>query len=176
MEQDQQLNVAKQRFRETQDELEDLKALVQDQISQIEDYKNRYLTAQQNFEEQRRQVEIAEMDNSRISEQVGLEIQRVRTQFQEKLQELTPLPDLLKATQLKLQETQQLKTIAEQNCEDMAREMQEAKDKAANYARQLDDSRTSSNLSMEETGSVKTRLKKTEAKYHAMKDENAELK
>lgn len=42
------------------------------------------------------------MENNRISEQVNLEIVRVKNQFQEKLQELAPLPDILKATQVKV--------------------------------------------------------------------------
>jgi outer dense fiber protein 2 len=52
-----------------------------------------------------------------------------QNQFQEKLEELTPLPDLLKATQLRLQEAQQLRMIAERNCEEIARELDELKDK-----------------------------------------------
>lgn len=35
--------VAKQRFREAQDELEELRSLIQDQASQLEDYRNKYL-------------------------------------------------------------------------------------------------------------------------------------
>jgi len=35
--------VAKQRFRESQDELEELRSLIQDQATQLEDYRNKYL-------------------------------------------------------------------------------------------------------------------------------------
>uniref|UniRef100_A0A0A9WQS4 Outer dense fiber protein 2 n=1 Tax=Lygus hesperus TaxID=30085 RepID=A0A0A9WQS4_LYGHE len=93
MELDQQLILAKQRYREGQEELEEIKTTMQDQMLQLEEYRNKYLTAQQTVEEQRRQIDIMELENNRISEQVNLEIQRVKTQFQEKLQELTPLPD-----------------------------------------------------------------------------------
>lgn len=41
IEQEQQLNVAKQRFREAQDELEELRALLQDQQGQLDDYRNK---------------------------------------------------------------------------------------------------------------------------------------
>lgn len=43
VEQEQALLVAKQRFREAQDELEELRSLIQDQASQLEDYRNKYL-------------------------------------------------------------------------------------------------------------------------------------
>lgn len=43
IEQEQALMVAKQRFRESQDELEELRSLIQDQTTQLEDYRNKYL-------------------------------------------------------------------------------------------------------------------------------------
>lgn len=41
VEQEQQLIVAKQRFREAQDELEELRAFIQDQQGQMDDYRNK---------------------------------------------------------------------------------------------------------------------------------------
>lgn len=38
---EQQLNVAKQRFRDAQDELEELRNFVQDQNEQLSDYRNK---------------------------------------------------------------------------------------------------------------------------------------
>ena len=43
VEQEQALIVFKQRFREAQDELEELRSLIQDQAAQLEDYRNKYL-------------------------------------------------------------------------------------------------------------------------------------
>lgn len=43
IEQEQALLVAKQRFRDAQDELEELRSLTQDQNAQLEDYRNKYL-------------------------------------------------------------------------------------------------------------------------------------
>lgn len=83
------------------------------------------------MEEQRRSIDLMEMENQRISEQVNLEIQRVKNQFQEKLTELMPLPDILKSTQLKLQEAQQMHLLAERNNEAIARELQQYKEKLA---------------------------------------------
>lgn len=41
IEQEQQLLVAKQRFREAQDELEELRSFIQDQQQQLDDYRNK---------------------------------------------------------------------------------------------------------------------------------------
>lgn len=43
IEQEQALMVAKQRFREAQDESEELRSSIQDQAAQLEDYRNKYL-------------------------------------------------------------------------------------------------------------------------------------
>ncbi|PSN42591.1 hypothetical protein C0J52_08705 [Blattella germanica] len=127
IEQEQQLIIARQRYREAQDELDDLRTIVHDQTVQLEEYRNKYLQAQEQVEEQRRNIELLEMDNARINEQA---------QFQEKMQELSPLPDLLSATQMKLKECQQLKAVADHNLELMARDLQEAKEEVkSNLAR-----------------------------------------
>ncbi|CAH0547664.1 unnamed protein product [Brassicogethes aeneus] len=139
MELEQELKVARQRFREAQDELDELRALIEDQQTQLDDYRNKYIVAQQEVEEQRRQIDMMEMENNRISEQVNLEIQRVKNQFQEKLQELTPLPEVLKCTQVKLQEAQQMHMLAERNNEAMARELQLYKDKIAEITKELNE-------------------------------------
>lgn len=78
IEQEQTLIVARQRYREAQDELEELRSLIQDQANQLEDYRNKYLHAQEQVEDQRRQLELMEMDNARMNENVTLEIGRVK--------------------------------------------------------------------------------------------------
>lgn len=87
------------------------------------------MDAQQTVEEQKRQIDLMEVENQHVTEQVNLEIQRVKNQFQEKLQELMPLPDILKSTQLKLKEAQQMHLLAERNNEAMGKELQQYKDK-----------------------------------------------
>lgn len=43
VEQEQALLVARQRFREAQDELEELRSMIRDQAAQLDDYRNKYL-------------------------------------------------------------------------------------------------------------------------------------
>lgn len=53
----------------------------------------------------------------------------MQIKFQEKLQELAPIPDLLKATQMRLKDAQQAQAIAEHNAEQLARELNCAREK-----------------------------------------------
>lgn len=50
-------------------------------------------------------------------------------QFQEKLQELSPLPDLLKGAQIQLQEAKQLQRLAEDSSNQLSNELQRVKEK-----------------------------------------------
>ncbi|XP_076749184.1 uncharacterized protein LOC143422421 [Xylocopa sonorina] len=175
-EQEQTLIVFKQRFREAQDELEELRSLIQDQAAQLEDYRNKYLQAQQQVEEQRRQLDLMEMDNARMNENVTLEIGRVKNQFQEKLAELAPLPDILKQTQVKLQEAQQLRLVTERNCEDLSRELISCKDKMQTLQNQLDVLRSEHQALQDERGHGSGRFEELERKNAELRHENERMK
>ncbi|XP_076675923.1 uncharacterized protein LOC143373032 [Andrena cerasifolii] len=176
VEQEQTLIVVKQRFRESQDELEELRSLIQDQAAQLEDYRNKYLQAQQQVEEQRRQLDLMEMDNARMNENVTLEIGRVKNQFQEKLSELAPLPDILKQTQLKLQEAQQMRLVAERNCEELSREIIGCKDKIQTLQNQLDVMRTEYQTIQDERGQGTGRFDELERKNAELRHETERMK
>ncbi|XP_076272334.1 uncharacterized protein LOC143203901 isoform X1 [Rhynchophorus ferrugineus] len=172
----QQIKVHKELYRQAQDELEELRALVEDLQGQLNDYRNKYLEAIQTVEEQKRQIDMMRMENSRVSEQVNLEILRVKNQFQEKLQELAPLPDILKATQLKLQEAQQMHLLAERNNEALARELQTYKDKLKEITDEMaladDDKASGAN----EKETLTKRVKELEEQLNECKSANDELK
>ncbi|XP_014484969.1 PREDICTED: 227 kDa spindle- and centromere-associated protein-like [Dinoponera quadriceps] len=176
VEQEQALMVAKQRMRETQDELEELRSATQDLSAQLEDYRNKYLQAQQQVEEQRRQMDLMEMDNARMNENVTLEIGRVKNQFQEKLAELAPLPEILKQSQTKLQETQQMRLIAERNCEDLSRELQGCKDKLQIQQNETEVLRTQYQTLLGERGQGTGRFEEMEKKCGELRNENERMK
>ncbi|TGZ52776.1 Outer dense fiber protein 2 [Temnothorax longispinosus] len=208
IEQEQALMVAKQRFREAQDELEELRSLIQDQAAQLEDYRNKYLQAQQQVEEQRRQLDLMEMDNARMNENVTLEIGRVKVyqilssnaicysnyvnckaifsiymlmqfnqnQFQEKLAELAPLPDILKQMQIKMQDAQKMRLVAERSCEDLSRELLGCKDKIQTLQNQLDGLRNEHQTLQDERGFGSGKSEEMERKCSELRNENERIK
>ncbi|XP_066592654.1 myosin-11-like [Prorops nasuta] len=176
MEQEQALIVAKQRFNEAQDELEELRSLVQEQAAQLEDYRNKYLQAQEMVEEQRRQLDLMEMDNARMNENVTLEIGRVKCQFQEKLAELAPLPDILKQSQMKLQEAQQMRMVAERQCEELARELLGCKDKIQTLQNQMEALQAEMVNFLSDKGSGSARIDELELKNGELRRENERMR
>ena len=173
---EQQLNVFKQRYRETKDELEELQLFIEEQKQQVDDYRNKYLEAQQQIEEQRRQIDVMELENNRINEQVNLEIQRVKNQFQEKLQELAPLPDILKQTQLKVQEAQQMHLMAERNNESLIREIQTYRDKSAALAAQIQSYESDHLLGADEKIALDMKCEEWKQKCTELNEENENMK
>lgn len=175
-EQEQQMNVIKLRYREAQDEIDELKNQLEDHTSQLEDYRNKYLQAQQQVEEQIRQIDHMELEHQRAREEQLAEIQRIKQCFQEKLSELTPLPDILKETQLKVQEAQQLRMIAERNLEDLQRELQDSKERSNTLLRRIESERSTQQLGLDERSQMANRLECWEKKCNELRDENAKLK
>ncbi|XP_063974675.1 outer dense fiber protein 2 isoform X2 [Diachasmimorpha longicaudata] len=170
------LMVTEQRHKESLEELEELRLSNQEYLLQLEDYRNKYLKAQETVEEQTRQLDMMEMDNARMNENVTLEIGRVKNQFQEKLAELAPLPEILKQSQLKLQESQQMRAVAERNCDELDRELLMAKDKIGALSSQLDNLRSENSILKGEKGSGSDRLDDLENKISELRNENERLK
>lgn len=100
-----ELEITKQGLHELETERREYATIIKEQTRQIEEYREKFLRAQQTVEEQKREMEGMEADNAKIEEQVNLEIQRIKCKFQEKMRELTPLPKMLENEQLKLHET-----------------------------------------------------------------------
>lgn len=134
-----------------------------------------YLEAKQEAEEQRRQIDFLEMEASRVNEQVNLEIKRVKCQFQEKLQELMPLPELLQNTQLKLQELQQMHLLAERNNESLTKELQMYKSKMIEIADQMNQARSDQELGQNEKVSLSDKLDQLESINKQLEDEIVDL-
>ncbi|XP_015122418.1 uncharacterized protein LOC107044875, partial [Diachasma alloeum] len=170
------LMVTEQRHNEALEELEELRLSNQEYLLRLEDYRNKYLKAQETVEEQTRQLDMMEMDNARMNENVTLEIGRVKNQFQEKLAELAPLPEILKQSQLKLQESQQMRAMAERNCEELDRELLAAKEKLGALSSQLDNLRSENAILKGEKGSGSDRLDDLENKINELRNENERLK
>lgn len=97
-----EIHLLTSRIDELKEEQIEFKCLMREQSVQLEDYRNKYLTAQQKVEEQCALLEKLNMNNKRIEKQINLEIKEIRCKFQEKLRELLQYPKLLENEQLKV--------------------------------------------------------------------------
>ncbi|KAH8413207.1 hypothetical protein KR009_008792 [Drosophila setifemur] len=97
-----ELNLLRARVHEMKEEQLEFKCIMKEQSQQLEDYRNKYLLAQQKVEEQCVSLEKLNMNNKRIEQQINTEVKEIRAKFQEKLNELLHFPKLLENEQLKL--------------------------------------------------------------------------
>ncbi|CAH2034678.1 unnamed protein product, partial [Iphiclides podalirius] len=126
---DEEISSLKAQVRDAKEELEEMAITVREKNEQLQDYRLKYLQAQQQVEELKRQLDLYEFDNKQVSDQIQVEIQKMKMQFQEKLQELAPLPDLLKGSQIQLQEAKQMRRLAEESSQQLSSELHRVKEK-----------------------------------------------
>lgn len=111
---DVETKLLREQIAEMMEEQDEYKVLICEQSKQIEDYREKYLRAQQLVEEQKCLLKRQDLDNKKIEAQVNAEMQRIKDQFEKKLQEYAQLPKLLENEQLKLskccKEKQELET------------------------------------------------------------------
>ncbi|XP_055592723.1 thyroid receptor-interacting protein 11 [Uranotaenia lowii] len=97
-----ELDLLKKRCSELLDEHDEFKILIKEQGEQLDEYRKKFLDAQQTVEEQKLKMNKMDITNNRIEEQINIEVQRIKAKFQDKLRKLLPFPGLLEAEETKV--------------------------------------------------------------------------
>ncbi|KOB67095.1 Uncharacterized protein OBRU01_20273, partial [Operophtera brumata] len=99
----------KTQLRDMKEDAEEMRITVDEKSEQLQEYRVKYLQAQQQVEELKRTLDVMEFDK--------------------KLLELAPLPDLLKAAQMQLHEAKQLQKLGEDSAHQISNELHRVKEK-----------------------------------------------
>ncbi|XP_055628440.1 myosin-11-like [Toxorhynchites rutilus septentrionalis] len=142
-----ELQLLKNRCSELLDEQEEFKILIKEQAEQLDEYRNKYLAAQQTVEEQNLRMEKMNVTNRRIEEQINMEIQRIKTKFQDKLRQLTPFPRLLDA------EEQKVRDLRGSN-EKLLEELKRAAKQIKSLENRLHNAHTAQNIELEKANNL----------------------
>ncbi|XP_053673748.1 coiled-coil domain-containing protein 18 [Anopheles nili] len=121
---DTERELLKRRCSELLDEQDQFRVLLREQATQLSDYQARYMTAQQQVEEQRLQLDKLAVTNRRVEKQINFEIEQIKRKFQDKLRELTPYPRLLEEQEA---QTEQLKHSNETLFAELERALRQVK-------------------------------------------------
>ncbi|KAG8232140.1 hypothetical protein J437_LFUL012150 [Ladona fulva] len=167
-----QVTFLEQQLREAKDEIEELNVKQQESAYQEEYYRGKYLLAQQQVEEQRRQIDLMDADNKRITQQVEEEMQRVKCQFQDKLDELKSLPELLRSTQCRLQEAFQKQKQTEEKVCELTMQLEEANNKKNEAEQKLDRFWSQHDEMINQFDSLKAKVEAWEKKCKDLQDLN----
>ncbi|XP_026318393.1 interactor of constitutive active ROPs 5-like [Hyposmocoma kahamanoa] len=166
----------KSQLRDLKDELEELRLTVTEKTEQLQEYRVKYLQAQQQVEELKRQLDVVDYDSKQVSDHIQLEIQKMKMQFQEKLQELSPLPDLLKGAQIQLQEAKQLQRLAEDSSSQLSNELHRVKEKLITAVNNLNQEKAEKLKLQEENKRIKTSLEDSTKELEELRKSTAENK
>ncbi|XP_052746583.1 outer dense fiber protein 2 [Bicyclus anynana] len=148
------INLKKQ-LKDLREDFEELKIVANEKTDEVQNYRVKYLQAEQQAEELRRQIDLIEFDNKQVSDQIQIEIQKMKMQFQEKLQELAPLPDLLKGAQIQLEEARQLQKLAEDSSAQLSCELNRVNEKLVMAVNSLHCEKSDRNKVNEENNALK---------------------
>ncbi|CAH1399745.1 unnamed protein product [Nezara viridula] len=171
----QQLAMADRMFEKSFEEHEDLQRKATNQTLLTDEFRRKYLDTEQCAEEQRHRIEILDSERIRYGDEVTTELQKIKTQFQSKLEELTLLPDLINKTNEKLKETEELKTTVEKNCVLLSMSLDDANEEKEAYKEQLEMVNRNRTESEAEKSSMKNFKTDVEKKMEETKTENKNL-
>ncbi|EAT35278.1 AAEL012543-PA [Aedes aegypti] len=162
-------DVLKKRCSELLDIQEEFQILIKEQGDQLEEYRSKYLSAQQRVEEQKLEMEKMNVTNRRIEEQINVEVQRIKTKFQDKLRQLTPFPRLLEAEEEKVSK---LKDSNEKLLEELKKSAKEIK----SLEDRLHNAHASQNAELEKAHNLlQVELEQLQGTLQVEKDKKAKL-
>lgn len=115
--------VLRARNRELEEEQEEFKCLVKEQAQQLDNYRRKYMEAQQKFEEQKVVLNKMDANNKRLEDQINSEVQSIKSKFQEKIAELSLYPCILESEQLKLAQISKEKDDLEEKLKIICKEL-----------------------------------------------------
>ncbi|XP_063702386.1 calponin homology domain-containing protein DDB_G0272472-like [Culicoides brevitarsis] len=128
-----ELNIARKQLNDLMDEQEEFKVIIKEQATQVEEYRDKFMKAQQTVEEQRREIENLQVNNTQIEQQINCEIHRIKSEFQKKLKEFTPLPQMLENEQLKVHELHKKNRVLEEKILEYGAMLNEANERANEF-------------------------------------------
>ncbi|EDS32335.1 myosin motor [Culex quinquefasciatus] len=167
-----ELEALKSRCSELLNEQQEFKLLIREQGDQLDEYRNKYLAAQQKVEEQNIEMAKRDLTNQRVEEQINEEVARIKAKFQEKMRQLAPFPRLLEAEEKKVKE---LKKSNEKLLEELKKSVKETKALEI----RLQSAHASQNAALEkehnllkvEMEQVREEIKKESKKYDQIKEQ-----
>lgn len=127
-----ELVLLRSRLSEMKEEQTEFKCLMKEQSYQLEEYRKKYMDAQQKVEEQTAIIDKLNMNNKRIEKQINVEVKEIRMKFQEKLNELLQFPKLLENEHVKLTQLTKEKENLENKLTIVCKELKNYKNKESN--------------------------------------------
>ena len=120
-------------------------------------------------------LEEAKKENHLVQREGELELEKVKVRLHQRLQELEPLPDMLKSSELKLYESQERMSLSEKKNAENTRLISELTAKIEHVTVQMDQMRGKWHGSQDENKMLATKVDALERKIRDSEDMNRDL-
>ncbi|KAK1155892.1 outer dense fiber protein 2-like isoform X1 [Acipenser oxyrinchus oxyrinchus] len=159
----------------SQSEIQQLKASVKQYGSLVDSYKSQVLKTRSEADEYSLKLELAEEEGRQIREELNKEIDLVRRQLQGRMAELEPLPELLKLTELKLQESQEQVQSCDRRTAEQSSALTELRVKVEQQGSLVESVREKNLCLLEENKQLQQRVESLERKLEEANLQNRDL-
>ncbi|MGH0157218.1 UNVERIFIED_CONTAM: hypothetical protein FKN15_044026 [Acipenser sinensis] len=159
----------------SQSEVQQLKASVKQYGSLVDSYKSQVLKTRSEADEYSLKLELAEEEGRQIREELNKEIDLVRRQLQGRMAELEPLPELLKLTERKLQESQEQVQSCDRRAAEQSSALTELRVKVEQQGSLVESVREKNLSLLEENKQLQQRVESLERKLEEANLQNRDL-
>ncbi|CAH3021500.1 unnamed protein product [Porites evermanni] len=163
------------RFTYSQVEIAQLHTAVKEYEDIIREYKVQIDKYRREAEEMKNRLYEYEADTQRMQQENALENEKVKLKMQQRLQELEPLADLLKTTDVRLQESQERMMAYDRRSSEQTKLISELTQKVEMQTDQLEHLREKVRTAQDETRSVQAKNELLERKLSDSDQQNREL-
>ncbi|MBN3297603.1 ODFP2 protein, partial [Amia calva] len=158
-----------------QSEIQQLKASVKQYESLVESYKTQTQKTRMEADEYCLKLELAEREGQAVREELQREIDLARRQLLGRVAELEPLPEMLKRTELQLQEAQEQSQSYERRSAEQAAALTELRIKVEQQGSHVESVREKNLTLLEENKQLQQRVDSLERKLEEVNAQNRDL-
>ncbi|KAJ8388745.1 hypothetical protein AAFF_G00129780 [Aldrovandia affinis] len=159
----------------SQSEVEQLKASLKQNESLVDSYKSQLHKTRMEVDEYRLKLELAEREAQEIRAELDRDVEAMRRQLLGRLEELEPLPELLKRTEQQLQEAEEQLQAHERRSTEQSSTLSEVRLKVEQQGTRMDAVRDKNLLLLEENKHLKHRVESLERKLEETNAQNRDL-
>ncbi|XP_052092013.1 outer dense fiber protein 2-like isoform X1 [Mytilus californianus] len=163
------------KFRQADEELIQLRGNLKQYENLVEEYKSQMNKSRREADETMAELDEAKQESHMAQREGEIELEKVKVRLHQRLQELEPLPEMLKSSELRLYESQERMNIYEKKNGENTKLISELTAKVEHVTEQMDQMRNKWHDSQDENKLLGTKVDALERKLRDSEDHNRDL-
>ncbi|KAH9498966.1 Outer dense fiber protein 2 [Bulinus truncatus] len=169
------LSTLEAKVRQSEEDVQQLRGTIKQYEKLVDEYKEQASRTRNEADESFVRLEEQARDKERIQREGEKELEKVKQRLHQRLQELEPLPEMLRATELKLHDTNEKLLSYEARHADNMRIIAELTAKLEFHSETVEHFKSKCNDSQDSNRSLQSKYDQTERRLKELEDQNTEL-